>query len=363
MAAVQCSNSCVVKALFLTLTDIVCCRASESVGEAYYHDGHHTANNANYASVERAVQEDLSAEEIVTLSAFQDNRFASPDPIYVTPENPDVEATGNVWIYADVPLQELFGIDVDPLIGFVQGTCQGIFSNQDGYCSFTYEFFDGLEVIATMAVQGATQPTGPSILTVVGGTGDLEGVSGEVSLIPASLDTTVTPPTVIEDDSLFLGNPAGYYMEAVLYIRYGIAVVPDDDAAFPADDVLVDDFVMPELPTGPPVVMPEDPSGPPAAAPTPVRPPTGGDDTDDLVDMPELPTAVPVDEPTTSPAMGGPSLPPILGGTDDFGFSTVQCLGEVELCDCTDDTCTLSPCMCDEAQAPSCCDGSGLVRN
>jgi hypothetical protein len=312
-------------------------RVPESVGgEVYYDDGYYTDDYYFYPSAEPLVDENLYAEELVTLTAFQDNRFSSADPIYVTPENPDVEATGNLWLYADVPLQEPFGIDVDPLLGFVQGTCQGIFSNLDGYCSFTYEFFDGLEVIATMTVQGATQPTGPSILTVVGGTGDLEGVSGDVSLIPTSLDTNVTPPAIVEDNSPFLGNPDGYYMEAILYIRYSIAFVPDDgetvvpddgETVAPVDDMLVDDGVM----------------------------------MDDLI-VGEVPTASPVDNPTDE------QIPPVddlvVGDDvteDDFVVTSVQCVGEAEPCDCTATTCALSPCSCEEAQDVMCCDGFGFV--
>jgi hypothetical protein len=171
----------------------------------------------------------VSSEEVIFIAAFQDNRFSSAEPIYVNPNAPDPTATGNVWLYADIPLQEETGIDVKPLLGFAQGTCQSIFSDQDGYCNLTYEFFDGLEVIATLTAEGSTLPTGPSILTIVGGTGELKGATGEVSLTPVSLDDTVTPPTIADDGSSFLGNPIGYYMEVIVYVNYVIADIHVDD--------------------------------------------------------------------------------------------------------------------------------------
>lgn len=157
-------------------------------------------------------------------------------------------STGNLWVYADLPLQAEFGIDVDPLLGIVHGTCESTFENLNGYCSFTYEFFDGgPEVIASMTVSGATEPFGPSILTVSGGTGELVGVSGEVSLSPVSLDIAFVPPVLTTDDStLFLGSPIGYYMEAVIYVRFRVADIVDDiflDDVFFFDDVVVEEEV------------------------------------------------------------------------------------------------------------------------
>ncbi|KAL3921339.1 MAG: hypothetical protein SGILL_002799 [Bacillariaceae sp.] len=272
----------------------------------------------------------LSAEEIVFLAAFQDNRFASAEPIYVTPNAPDPAATGNLWLYADVPVQEEAGIDTDPLLGFAQGTCQGIFSNQNGYCHFTYEFFDGLEVIASITVEGETQPTGPSILTIVGGTGELSGATGEVSLTPVSLDATVNPPLIVDDGSAFLGNPFGYYMEAIVYVKYHIA------------DVFVDDY-------------------------TPVDDRFGVDDAwmgEDVAPDSEMEIVV-VDAPQTTTLAPIAVEPPVSsnGGGVTLELGRVTCAGmdpDLDYCDCDYD-CEDSPthrCGCDEAWTDSCC-GTG----
>ena len=187
----------------------------------------------------------LGAEEVLYLSAFQDLRASSSEPIYVTPENPDPLSTGNLWLYTNVPIQEPAGIGVSALLGQVHGTCQSTFQNLNGFCSFTYEFFDGgPEVVASMTVEGATEPFGASILTVSGGDGELAGVSGEVQLYPVTLDDTFVPPLLTEDDTtLFLGNPVGYMMEAVVYVRFRVADVVDDyylDDRYWDDDIVLE---------------------------------------------------------------------------------------------------------------------------
>lgn len=284
------------------------------------------------------VDDDLFSEEVVSLTAFQDNRFSSAEPIYVNAGDPDIEETGNLWVYADVPLQEAGGVDVDPLLGFAQGTCQGVFSNLDGYCFFTYEFFDGMEVIATLTVQGATQPMGPSILTVVGGTGELEGVSGDVSLIPATLDTTVTPPAVVRDESTFLGNPDGYYMEALLYVRYRIADIPG--VGGDVEDPIIDDVVMMDD------VVAVDPTEGPVPSESPVL----------MEDVTMEEEDVDVEEEDVEVLTADDLVP-----ADDFVFTTVLCEGKSTACDCSANTCSLALCMCEEAQEVNCCDGSGFV--
>jgi hypothetical protein len=284
----------------------------------------------------------LSAEEVVFLAAFQDNRFSSADPIFTTPNAPDAAASGNLWLYADVPLQEESGIDVEPLLGFAQGTCQSIFSDQDGYCHFTYEFFDGLEVIASLTVEGETLPTGPSILTIVGGTGELKGATGEVSLTPASLDETMSPPTIVDDGSTFLGNPFGYYMEAIVYVRYNIADVLVDDFTW-ADDVWgMDDAVNMEDP-------PMDMEDPPMDMEDPPM-----DMEDPPMDMEEEEEPEETSAPSTAPPLA--SEP----GGATLSFGQVVCDGmdpDLDYCDCDYD-CEDSPthrCGCDEAWEDDCC--------
>ncbi|KAG7337858.1 hypothetical protein IV203_025949 [Nitzschia inconspicua] len=312
-----------------------------------------------YANPEKpgGTDDSLLAEEVVFLAAFQDNRFSSADPIFVTPNDPNPAATGNLWLYADVPLQEEGGIDVDPLLGFAQGTCQSIFEDQDGYCHFTYEFFDGLEVIASLTVAGETLPTGPSILTIVGGTGELKGATGEVSLTPVSVDDTSAPPSIVDDGATFLGNPSGYFMEAIIYVKYSIGDITTDDFTWTDDAWGTDDAMNMESPTSTPVVD-DDAMDMESPTTTPI-----GDD--DALVM-ESPTTTPVD--SDDDAVGNESpppstTPPVLAnesGGSVLSFGRVVCAGmdpDLDYCDCNFD-CEDSPthrCGCDEAWVSDCC--------
>jgi hypothetical protein len=237
---------------------------------------------------------------------------------------------------------------VQPLLGFAQGTCQSIFSDQDGYCNLTYEFFDGLEVIASLTVEGATLPTGPSILTIVGGTGELKGATGEVSLTPVSLDDTVSPPTIMDDGSSFLGNPVGYYMEAIAYVNYHIADVFVDDHTW-ADDVWsMDDAVNMDTPNmGRPTVRPN--MGTPTISPNMATP------TVSPVQVNETPA------PTSASLLSNPdSGTESLSGGASLPLGRVICNGmdpDFDYCDCDYD-CEDSPthrCGCDEAWTEDCC--------
>jgi hypothetical protein len=220
-------------------------------------------------------------------------------------------------------LQKENGIDVEPLLGFAQGTCQSIFSDQDGYCNLTYEFFDGLEVIASLTAEGATLPTGPSILTIVGGTGELKGATGEVSLTPVSLDDTVSPPTIVDDGSTFLGNPIGYHMEVIVYVTYNIADVFVDTRGM--DDAVNMDTPNMGTPTVSPVQVEEEESPAPSSVPLFSVPDSG-----------------------VESLSGGGSLGRLTcdGMDPDFDY-----------CDCDYD-CEDSPthrCGCDEAWTEDCC--------
>jgi hypothetical protein len=267
---------------------------------------------------------------VIFLAAFQDNRFSTNEPIYATPENPDPTSTGNLWVYSDLPLQEPTGIDVASLLGFVQGTCQAIYSDQTGYCFFTYEFFDGLEVVASITAEGETQPSGPSILTIVGGSGELKGASGTVSLVPSTLDETSTPPTVVEDGSTFLGNPVGYYMEAVVYVQYKVAGMPSFENDYAIADGNMQGW------NSPVQTAPVPSAAPPASAP--------GSSSSGM---------------NAGTPAGGDEVATVEAGV-------VICPGmdpDLDYCDCDFD-CEDSPfhrCGCSEAWEPenSCCDSQG----
>jgi len=166
----------------------------------------------------------LVAEETITLQYYQDNRFSPPDPIFASPLNPSPTATGNRWLYANVPLQPIFGINDLPIQGLAQGYCESTLEEQDGYCHFTYEFFDlqdgAIVVYASITAEGATNAQGPSTLNVLGGTGEFQGAVGEVTLWPVGIDESTIPARIFKDGSLFLGNRNGYDAKFDISVRY-----------------------------------------------------------------------------------------------------------------------------------------------
>jgi len=162
-------------------------------------------------------------ETILVNEFYQDNRFSNPEPVLSDPSNPTREASGNRWLYANVPLQPIFGINDLPIQGLAQGFCTGVNSDQDGFCHFTYEFFDlqggAIVVFASLTVEGSTKPQGPSTLVVLGGTGDYQGAVGEVTLWPVNIDEKVLPARIFRDGSLFLGNRNGYEAKFEISVR------------------------------------------------------------------------------------------------------------------------------------------------
>jgi hypothetical protein len=127
-------------------------------------------------------------------------------------------------LYANVPLQPIFGINDLPIEGLAQGFCTGVDSDQDGFCHFTYEFFDlqggAIVVFASLTAEGTTEPQGASKLTILGGTGEFAGAVGEVTLYPISIDESVVPARIFRDNSLFLGNRNGYEAKFDISVRY-----------------------------------------------------------------------------------------------------------------------------------------------
>lgn len=166
----------------------------------------------------------LVTEELLTIEYYQDNRFSTPDPIFADLQNPTLDADGNKWLYANVPLQPIFGINDLPIQGLAQGFCESTLGNLNGFCHFTYEFFDlqngAIVVYASLTVEGSTQPQGPSTLNILGGTGEFAGAVGEVTLWPVGIDESVVPARIFKDGSLFLGNRNGYEAKFDVSIRY-----------------------------------------------------------------------------------------------------------------------------------------------
>jgi len=170
------------------------------------------------------------SEEILTIEYYQDNRFSNPEPVFSNRANPSREASGNRWLYANVPLQPIFGINDLPIEGLSQGFCTGVNSDQNGFCHFTYEFFDlqggAIVVYASLTVEGTTAPQGPSILTVLGGTGEFAGAVGELTLWPVSIDEQTVPARIFRDGSLFLGNRNGYEAKFEISLRFRVNAPP-----------------------------------------------------------------------------------------------------------------------------------------
>lgn len=265
----------------------------------------------NLRSLQHYDDDTVLAEEVITIEYYQDNRFSPVQPIYSHPLSKDIAASGNKWLYANTPLQPIFGINDLPIQGLTQGYCENLFEDQDGYCRFTYEFFDvengAITVYASITAEGNTAPQGPSILTVLGGTGEFSGAAGTIILWPVGIDESLIPARIFRDGSLFLGNPVGYEMKMELSVRYLLNA---------------------------PVVIPV-----PVNVPIP---------------------AIPQSQVGTAPATGGETT--LTGGSTGTTPTTgspfrVTCPGQVEseYCDCDLDCGTSSPrCQCAEAQV--CCE-------
>lgn len=165
---------------------------------------------------------------LYVVSAFQDSRF-NDLPIVPDPVNPDEAAAGTVYLFKDAPLQNKTVIDESGFLGLTQGTCtrtqnfqQPAGNGTDGksYCQFTYEFIDNFgTTYASFTAEGVGQGHFAS-LTVTGGIGELEGVSGIVELYVAMLDFSSSPPLLLPDENAndFLAFVDGYDMYAYLYI-------------------------------------------------------------------------------------------------------------------------------------------------
>ena len=168
----------------------------------------------------------LVTEEVLTVEYYQDNRFSSADPIYADITDPIREAAGNKYLYANVPLQPIFGINDLPIQGLAQGFCETVGAEGHGFCHFTYEFFElnagAILVYASLTVEGATNPQGASVLNVLGGTGEFSGAVGQVVLIPVGIDESIIPNRVFKDGSFFMGNRNGYDVKMEINVRYRI---------------------------------------------------------------------------------------------------------------------------------------------
>lgn len=166
----------------------------------------------------------LVTEEVLTIEYYQDNRFSSPDPVSANAEQADPAAPGNRWLYANVPLQPVFGINDLPIQGLAQGYCETLSEMGDGFCHFTYEFFEvnqgAIVVYASMTAEGTIAPQGLSTLNILGGTGEFAGAVGEIKLQPVGIDESIVPARIFPDGSFFMGNRNGYEAEFDVSIRY-----------------------------------------------------------------------------------------------------------------------------------------------
>lgn len=166
----------------------------------------------------------LVAEETLTIELYQDNRFSSASPVFADFATPDEFAAGNRWLYANVPLQPVFGINDLPIQGLAQGFCESVSDAGNGFCHFTYEFFElvdgAIVVYASLTAEGTTQAQGPSTLNVLGGTGELSGAVGEITLNPVGIDESIVPARIFKNGSKFLGNMDGYEAAFEVSVRY-----------------------------------------------------------------------------------------------------------------------------------------------
>lgn len=267
-------------------------------------------------------------ELVYTIEAFMDTR-GLPPPIVADPSS-EFE-TGNVNIYTDTMLWELDAIGASALIGLVQGTCVRTDVNPmstpayegRGWCTLTFEALigtdQGQEVVASFSAEGTVLNHNntefeTSVLTITGGLGQFNGISGEIYLDTAVLNTDVIPPKAVYDPEIdFLSSPDGYIVFGFLYsdVRIDILETVMDDA------MLVDDFII-----------------------------------DDTMTMD--PTAT--DEPSAT-------FEPTFLVDDGMMGETVLCPGvsQENFCDCTSDCINEPDTRCGCTQAQSCCEASGFA--
>jgi len=192
--------------------------------QSMFDDDYYYGDNTDIVGAGDLDDDTIVTEEILTVEYYQDNRFSSPDPIFADITNPTLDAPGNKWLYANVPLQPIFGINDLPIQGLAQGFCESTSEEGNGFCHFTYEFFElnagAILVYASLTVEGATNPQGPSILNVMGGTGEFSGAVGEVTLIPVGIDESIIPARIFRDGSFFLGNRNGFEAKMEINVRY-----------------------------------------------------------------------------------------------------------------------------------------------
>lgn len=166
----------------------------------------------------------LVTEEMLSIEYYQDNRFSSPTPVFANVATQDPAAPGNRWLYANVPLQPVFGINDLPIQGLAQGFCESLSDAGNGFCHFTYEFFElvdgAIVVYASITAEGTTQAQGPSTLNILGGTGEFQGAVGEITLNPVGIDESIVPARIFKDGSMLLGNINGYEAHFDVAIRY-----------------------------------------------------------------------------------------------------------------------------------------------
>ena len=206
-----------------------------------------------------------SGERVYVLEGFLDKRHVG-DPIYVNSNAPDNLDPGNVHIFVDAPLHDYTGVDYKPLIGLAQGSCTRTDSEGMGVCQFTFEMMESSTVVASFTAEGPVRgDINGDTLIVTGGLGELDDVSGEITLWTATLDETISPPNVLApvEGLDFLNDGDGYYMLAQLSLFYDpgfddIFVPTDIDSpegydindylsSDETDDVLIDDWAMDDV--------------------------------------------------------------------------------------------------------------------
>jgi hypothetical protein len=198
-------------------------------------------------------------ELVYTIEAFMDTRGLAA-PIYPDSSEPDNFGAGNVNIYTDTMLWELDAIGASALIGLVQGTCvrtdlNGVNSVEyagRGWCSLTFEALVGTElgqeVVASFSAEGSVLNHNNtnfenSVLTITGGLGQFAGITGDIYLDTAFLNTDVSPPKAVYDANIdFLNSPDGYILFGFLYSDVRIDMLEQGGDDIVADELLGDDI-------------------------------------------------------------------------------------------------------------------------
>jgi hypothetical protein len=150
------------------------------------------------------------------------------DPAFVSDNAPNEQHFGTSFVYNDALLEETKTDIVELEDSFATGVCtrtqmrqaamqDGTFVSGGGYCHFTYTLIkDGGKSQYTFNAAGEVFDSFGGLLPIVGGTGTMLGVTGQVQLIPYDI---AEDGGIVPSDADFFTGAEIYRADATLYMN------------------------------------------------------------------------------------------------------------------------------------------------